>query len=93
MTQEKTQKELNHQNQEQEIPGSRVVAWLLGSMVAFPLLCWAIWYYARRLGEAEGTLFEYRAARDPIAWLITLLILIGCGALAWWMGRATRKRR
>jgi heme/copper-type cytochrome/quinol oxidase subunit 2 len=74
------------------IPGSRVVAWLLGSMVAFPLLCWAIWYYARRLGEAEGTLFEYRAARDPIAWLITLLILIGCGILAWWMGRAAKRR-
>ena len=73
------------------IPGSRVVAWLVASMIGFPLVCWAIWYYARRLGEAEGTLFEYRAARDPIAWLFIVLILAACGVLSWWMGRTSKR--
>lgn len=91
MTQEKTHKELNQRNDEQGIPGSRVVAWLLGSMVAFPLLCWAIWHYARRVGEAEGTRFDYRAMRDPVAWAFIVLVLAACGALAWWMGRVSKK--
>ena len=88
-----TQENLDKKAEDKGIPGSRVVAWLLGSMVAFPLLCWAIWLYARRLGEAEGTRFDYRAARDPIAWFFILLILVACGALAWWMGRAMKKGR
>lgn len=78
---------------EEGIPGARVVAWLIGSMVLFPMFCFIVLSFARRVGQAEGTRFDYRAMRDPVALTFILLVLVACGALSWWMGRREKPKK
>lgn len=74
------------------VPGPRLVAWLLGSVIFFPLLCVAVLIYARRVGQAEGARFGYSAVRDPNAWLFIILVLVACGVFGWWMGQREKRK-
>ncbi len=88
MTQEKLDKpKIN----EKGIPGPRLVAWLVGCMVFFPLVCVLLLNYARRVGQIEGTRFGYSAVRDPKAWLFIVAVLVASGVLAKWLGRNPKK--
>lgn len=79
--------------EEQGIPGSRVVAWMLGAMVFFPLLCALLLDYARHVGQKEGVREGYSALRDPKAWLFIVLVLIVSGLAAKWLGRGAKRQK
>ena len=87
-----TQEEFdNPKLDEKSIPGPRLVAWLVGSMVFFPLACALLLIYARRVGHTEGVQLGYSAMRDPKAWLFIVAVLVGSGVLAKWLGRSAKK--
>lgn len=88
------QDNLNKQKlDEKGVPGPRLVAWLVGGMVAFPLLCALLLDYARHVGQKEGVREDYSAMRDPKAWLFIVLVLVACGVLAWWTGRRAKPKK
>lgn len=77
---------------EKGIPGPRFVAWMVASIIFFPLLCVALLTYARQVGRTEGVREGYSAVRDPKAWLFIVVVLLVCGAIAWLVGQRAKKK-
>lgn len=79
-----TQKPLAEQD---GIPGARVVLWVALFVVGLPLICMLSLKYAQSVGATEGLRPDYRAMRDPLAWLFIVAVMVGCGMIARAIGR------